>query len=128
MVQELRKLWKLHAKLLMENRVTKLTDDRKVTRASDLKICQLVFVKNHQKGTFDPTYTFDHRVSGIVIESTVTLTTPDGKEKRCNTHHIKPVSALDLSASASQQFQDSIWKDLGSTHPGHQYSLHTRNN
>ena len=49
-VQELRKLWKLHAKLLMENRVTKPTNEKKVTKASDLKVGQLVFVKDHCKG------------------------------------------------------------------------------
>ena len=112
----------------MEYRVTDLTDDRKVTKASDLKIGKLVFVKNHQKCTFDPTYTFDHRVSGIVNEGTVKLTTPGGREKRCNIHHIKPVSALESSASPFHQFQDSIWKDSGSTQQGHQYNLHERNN
>ena len=34
---ELRKLQKLHAKLLTENRVTNPTNDRKITKASDLK-------------------------------------------------------------------------------------------
>ena len=53
-MQELRKLWKLHAKLLAENRVTNPTDGRKVTRASDLKLGQLMFVKNKQKGTLTP--------------------------------------------------------------------------
>ena len=103
-MQELRKLWKLHAKLLVENRVTKPIDNRKVTKASDLKIGQLVFVKDHHKGTFNPTFTFDHRISIIVNERTVTLTTPDGREKRCNIHHIKSVSALESSASSFQQF------------------------
>ena len=93
-VQELRKLWDLHAKLLMENRVTKPMNDRKVTKASDLKIGQLVFVKDHGKGTFDPTYTFDHRIWTIVNESTVILTTLDGREKSFNIHHIKPVLVL----------------------------------
>ena len=127
-MQELRKLWKLHARLFMENRVTNPKDDRKVTRASYLKIGNLVFVENHQKGTFDPTFTFDHSVSSIVNESTVTLTTPDGKEKRCNIHHIKPLSALESSTRAFQQLQDSIQKDSGSTQPGHQYNLCARTN
>ena len=46
-VQELKKLWKLHAKLVTKNQVTESTDGRKVTKASDLKIGQLVFVKDH---------------------------------------------------------------------------------
>ena len=53
-MQELRKLWKLHAKLLMENRVTKPTNEIKVTKASDQKVGQLAFVKDHCKGPFDP--------------------------------------------------------------------------
>ena len=83
-MQELRKLWKLHVKLLTENWVTEPTNKRSVTKASDLKIGQLVFVKNHHKGTFDPSYIYDYRVAGIVNDSTVVLTTLDGKEKRCN--------------------------------------------
>ena len=55
-MQELRKMWKLHAKLLKENRSTEPVDNRKVTKASDLKISQLVFVKDHRKGTFDLLY------------------------------------------------------------------------
>ena len=46
-----------------ENRKADPTEHKKITKASDLKIGQLVFVKDHCKGTFAPTYTFDHRVS-----------------------------------------------------------------
>ena len=38
-------------------------DNKRVTKASNLKVGQLVFVKGHQKGTFDPSYVFDHRVA-----------------------------------------------------------------
>ena len=100
-MQELRKL---HAKLLVENRVTKPTNDRKVTKASDLKVGQLVFVKDHCKCPFTPAYTFDHRIPAIVNKSMVVLTTPDGKEKRCNIHHIKPMSVAQASAGAFQHF------------------------
>ena len=112
----------------MENRVTEPINNRKVTKASDLQIGQLVFVKNHHKGDFNPPYTFDHRILAIVNESTVVLTTPDGKEKRYSIHYIKPVSVLESSIGAYQQFQDSICKDKIATQPGHQYNLHARNN
>ena len=56
-------------------------------------------------GTFNPSYVFDHRVGGIVNDSTVILTTPDGKERRCNIHHIKPTTVLEASTSAFKQFQ-----------------------
>ena len=114
--------------MLAENRINKPLDNRKVTKASDLKIVQLVFVKDHHKGTFDPRFTSDHRISAIMNESTVILTTPDSREKRCNIHHIKPVSALESTASAFKQFQNSIQKDSVNTQPGHQYNLHARNN
>ena len=45
--QELRKQWKPLTKLLTKNRVTEPTVDRKINGASDLKIGQLVFAKNH---------------------------------------------------------------------------------
>ena len=51
-------MWKLHAKLLEENRSTEPADKRKVTKASDQKIGQLVFVKDHQKASFNPSYIF----------------------------------------------------------------------
>ena len=43
-VQELQKLWKLHAKLLAENRTAKPATDKKVTMASELRIvlCMVV--------------------------------------------------------------------------------------
>ena len=53
MVQELRKMWKLHAKLLTETRIREPVDTRKITNATDLKIGQLVFMNDHHKGTFD---------------------------------------------------------------------------
>ena len=67
-------MWKLHAKLLMETRITEPTDTKKVTKATNLKIGQLVFVKNHCKGTFDPAYISSHNVAGIINDS-VTSTT-----------------------------------------------------
>ena len=124
-VQELRKL---HTKLLTENRVTKPTKDRKVIKASDLKVGQLVFVKDHHKGHFDPTYTFYHRIAAIVNESMVFLTTPDGKEKRCNIHHIRPMSAVESSVGAFQHFVDSIQRSPVTTQQGHQYNLCARIN
>ena len=94
-VQELQKLWKLHARLLEQNRIAEPATNKKITRASDLKIGQLVLVKNHHKGPFDPTYIYDHWVAEILNNSIVLLTTPDGKERKCNIHHVKLVSSLE---------------------------------
>ena len=121
-VQELRKMWKLHTKLIKENRRTDPVENKKNTEATDLKIGQLVFVKDHQKGTFDPTYIYDHRISDILNDSTVVLNTPDGKERKCNIHHIKLMTPVDASTNAFNQFQNSIKKTpFNATH--HQYNL-----
>ena len=96
-VQELQRTWKLHAKLLAENRNTEPAIGKKVTKASDLKVGQLVLIKNHQKGPFNLTHIYDHWVVGIPNESTVLLTTPDGKEKKCNIYLVKLVSSLDVT-------------------------------
>ena len=57
-VQELQKLWKLQAKLLAENRIAKPETNTKVTKASDLKIGDLILIKKHQKGPSDLTYIY----------------------------------------------------------------------
>ena len=55
-VQELRKMWKLHMKLLEENMSVDPIENKKITKASNLNLGQLVFVKDHHKGTFDSTH------------------------------------------------------------------------
>ena len=84
------------AKLLEENRIAEPATNKKFTKASDLKIGQLVLVKNHCKGLFDPTYIYDHQVAEILNDSMLLLTTLDGKERKCNIHHVKPVSSLEV--------------------------------
>ena len=106
----------------MENRITEPAISKKVTKSLDLIIGQLVLIKNHWKGPFDPTYIYNHWISGIPNKSTVLLTRPDGKEKKCNIHHVKLVTSLDVTTlghssnvehptDAFQQFQDSIQQD-----------------
>ena len=123
-------MWRLHAKILKENRSTEPAGNRKVPKASDLKIVLLVFVKDHQKGTFDLSYVFDHRVAGIYMIAQLYLPChPDGKEKKCNIHHIKPMTALEASTSVFSQFQDSNQKTLEKKLPrSHQYNLHLKAN
>ena len=99
--------------------------DVEIAKASDLKIGQLVFVKDHQKGTFDPTYIYGHRVWGILNDSTVMLTTPNGKEEKCNIHRIKPVTPIDGSTNAFDQFKDSIKKNPCDT-AQHHYNLRSK--
>ena len=79
-VQELQKFWKLQAKLLAENRMAEPAANKRITSVLDLKIGQLVLVKNQCKGPFDPTYIYDYQVAKVLTDSTVLLTTPDSKE------------------------------------------------
>ena len=90
--------------------------DKMVTRASDLKIGHLMLVKKYHKGPFDPTYIYNHRVAQILNYSMVLLTTLYGKDKKCNIHHVKLVSSLEVYVGSQAevpigvftQFQDSI--------------------
>ena len=79
------------------NSITKPAIHKKVTKAYALKIDQLVLIKNHQKGPFDLTYIYNHQVVGIPNKSTVLLIAPNGKERKYNIHHVKPVSSLDIT-------------------------------
>ena len=115
-VQELQRTWRFHAKLHAENRITVPAINKKVTKASDHKIGQLVLIKNHWKRPFDMIYIYNFLVAGIPNKSTVLLTTPDGREKKCNIHHVKLVSSLDLTTlnhSLMQNFLQEHFNDFG---------------
>ena len=133
-VQKLQKLWKLHAKLLAENRIAEPAINKKITKASDLKIGQLVLVKNQHKGSFGPTYIYTHWEVEILNDIMVLLTKPDGKEKKCYIHHVKPASSLEVyvgfhvevPTGAFPKFWDSIKQNSNSAntvHPQHFYNL-----
>ena len=136
-VQEPQKLWNLHTKLLATNRMAEPTANKKITSVLDLKIGQLVPIKNHLKGPLNPTYIYDHQVAEIINEGMVLLTTPDGKEKKWNIHHVKPVSCLEVCIGlqaevpigAFPQFQESISQDIKSTNIDgchHLYNLRSK--
>ena len=111
MVQELQKLWKIHAEMLHDIRTQsdpeQGEDDTKYDKATDLKIGQLVLIKNNTGMVFDPKYIADHRVICIVNESVVILQTLDGKEKRCNIHNLKPINMSQAFTLAFRDFQES---------------------
>ena len=87
---------------------------------------------------------YNHQVVSIPNESTILLTTPDSKEKKCNIHHIRLVSSLDMTtighssqaeipAGTFQQFQDSIQQNPStsvsvhsSNHPNHSENLQSK--
>ena len=77
MVQELQKLWKIHVEMLHDIRTKsdpeEGEDDIKYNKATDLKIGQLVLIKNNTGTVFDPKYIVNHRVICIINESVVIL-------------------------------------------------------
>ena len=112
MVQEVQKLWKVHAETLHDIQTQKDPeegdDNTKYDKATNLKIGQLVLIKNNTGIAFDPKYLADHRVVWIVNELVVILQTPDGKEKRCNIHNLKPINTSQVFTLAFKNFQESV--------------------
>ena len=113
--------------------------NKKITSASDLKISLLVLVKNQWKGPFDPTYIYDHQVAKVLNDSMVLLTTPDGKERKCNIHHMKLVSNLEVHVGSQTEipegalpkFWDSIIQNssgANTSSPQHLYNLRSKHN
>ena len=102
-------MWKLHAELLNDSGKTKdPVEERKFDKASDLKIGQLVLIKNHTASTFQLKYLADHRIIKIVNDGTVIVSSPDRKEKKCNIHHVEPISPTIAFTLALEGFQKSI--------------------
>ena len=131
MVQELQKLWKVHAETLHDIWTQKDPeegdDDIKCDKATDLKIGQLVLIKNNTGIAFDPKYLADHRVVWIVNESVVILQTPESKEKRCNIHNLKPINTSQAFTLAFKDFQESVtcYKEEAKQ-AAHRYNLRER--
>ena len=102
-------------------------DDIKYDKATDLKIGQLVLIKNNAGMVFDPKYIADHRVIHTINESVVILQTLDGKEKRCNIHNPKPINTSKAFTLAFRDFQESVMQYRKETKQGtHGYNLRER--
>ena len=111
-VEKLKCMWRLHAELLHDSREKKNpVEERKFDKASDLKIGQLVLIKIHTVSAFQPKYLADHRVIKIVNNSTVIVSSPGGKEKKCHIHYVNPISPTTAFTSAFEKFQKSITKE-----------------
>ena len=105
-VDKLKSMWKLHVELLHDSRETKdPVEERKFDKASYLKLGQLILIKNHTASTFQPNYLADHKVVKIINDSTFIISSPDRKEKKCNIHHVKPISPTTTFTSAFEEYQ-----------------------
>ena len=71
----------------------------------------MFLIKNHIASTFQPKYLADHRVIKIVNNSKIIVSSPDGKEKKCNIHYVKAISPTTSFTSAFEEFQKSITKE-----------------
>ena len=111
-VDKLKCMWKLQVEILHDSRqINDPEEERKYDQVSNLKTGQLVLIKNHTTSTFQPKYLADHKVIKIVNDSTVIVSSPNGKEKKCNIHHIKAISPTTMFTSPFEEFQKNIVKE-----------------
>ena len=105
---ELRKFWSTHAKNLQENRLLKTNtlECNKNFKSHHFKVGQLIIVKNHLKGTFDPKFISDYLVLDIINECTLLVQSPNGKTRKIHVNDAKPVSAISAT--------DNVVQDLNS--------------
>ena len=114
---ELRKLWSTHTKHLQENRLlkTNMLEHNKNFKCHHFKVGQLIAVKNHLKGTFNPKFISYYRVLHIINEHTLLIQSPGGKTRKINVNDAKPVSAISVTDNMLQDFKQSMLR-IGSTH------------
>ena len=120
---ELRKLWSTHAKSLQENRLLKtdMLECNKNFKSHHFKVGQLITVKNHLKGTFNPKFISDYRILNIINECTLLIQSPNGKMRKINVNDAKPVSAISATDNMLQDFKQPMLRK-GRTH---HYNLHS---
>ena len=117
----LRNMWKTHAKWLQELRQSEHETERKYNHTTDLKEGQLVRMKKHIVRVFQPKYLADYRVIKVITENTVIVVSPDGRERKCSIHHIKPISPTEGFTSTFEEFTKFIKQH--NTHLSTQYSV-----
>ena len=101
-------MWKIHAKLHQESRQSEPETEEKYNSTRDLKEEQLVLMKNHNVRAFQPKYVTDYRVIIIINENTLIVPSPDSRERKCNIHHIKPISPTEAFTRTFEEFPKCI--------------------
>ena len=103
----LRKLWSTHAKNLQENRLLKtiMLECNKNFKSHHFKVGQLIIVKNHLKGMFDPKFISDYRIVDTINEHTLLIQSPDGKTRKINVNDTKPGLAISAADNTLQDFK-----------------------
>ena len=54
------------------------------------------------------------------------MSSPDGKKKKCNIHHVKPISSTTAFTSAFEEFQKSITKEGQKLNTANQWHYNLR--
>ena len=57
---------------------------------------------------FQPKYLADYRIIKVINENTVIVASPDGRKRKINIHHIKPISSTEAFTSAFEEFTKCI--------------------
>ena len=121
---ELRKFWSTHAKSLQENRLSK-TDTlecNKNFKSYNFKVGQLMTVKNHLKGTFNPKFISDYRILDIINKHTLLIQSPNGKTRK--KIMLMTQNQFQLFPQLTTIFKQSMLRK-GSTHHYHLHSSST---
>ena len=74
-------------------------------------------MKNHNVTAFQLKYVADYRVIKIVNKSTVMVASPDSKERKCNIHHIKPISPTEAFTSMFEEFTRASKQEILTCQP-----------
>ena len=83
-LHQIKKLVDSHAKNLQENRLLKMDTlvHNKNFKLHDIKVGQLIAMKNHLNGTFDTKFVSDYRILNIINEHTLLIQSPNGKTRK----------------------------------------------
>ena len=81
---ELCKLWLSHTKSVQENRLlkTEALEQNKNFKSHDIKVGQIITVKNHLRNTFDTRFISEYRLLKIINECTLLIESPYGKTRK----------------------------------------------
>ena len=73
----------------------------------NLKVGQLIAVKNHLRSMFEPKFVSDYRVLKIANEHILLIKSPNGKPHQININDARPVSASTATDNVLQEFKQS---------------------
>ena len=94
-----------------------LKQKKKYSSTKDLKEGELILMKNYNARAFQPKYLADYRVIKVENKNAEIVTSPDGRKRKCNILHIKPISPAEAFTSAFQEFTKCIKETILTRQP-----------